>query len=125
MTAWCAEDLLYLRLGTETPTWFLAADDDMLLLAAGHSEQRVGVRLSSVQLEKIRMARGGVVKTAMGVIILGAHFRLYLVGRKVNDHVWQGKASNDANFLHMARAAEESIAYPRIAVDAVTAPWKW
>ncbi|MBC8730931.1 hypothetical protein [Paraburkholderia sp. UCT2] len=62
MVAWSAEDLLYLRLGTETPNWSLAADDDMLLLAAGHGEKRVGVRLTSVQLEKIRMAKGGLEK---------------------------------------------------------------
>ncbi|MBB5447977.1 MULTISPECIES: hypothetical protein [unclassified Paraburkholderia] len=122
MVAWSAEDLLYLRLGTETPNWSLAADDDMLLLAAGHGEKRVGVRLTSVQLEKIRMAKGGLVITAMGVIILGAYFRLYLVGRKVDDHVWKGRASSDANFLHVAQAAEESTAYPSIVVDLVTAP---
>jgi hypothetical protein len=121
MIEWRAEDLLYLRLGTEMPDWSIAADSDMLVLAAGHSEQCVGVRLSSLQLAKIRTAKDGLVRTSVRVIILGAHLRLYLVGRKVNDHVWKGRSSGDVNFLHMPSRTEGALTYPPRVADLATA----
>lgn len=121
MIEWRAEDLLYLRLGTETPTWSLAADSDMLVLASGHSEQCVGVRLSSVQLAKIRMGKDGFVKTTVKVIVLGAHLRLRLVGQRVNDYAWKGTASGTANFHHVPPRLDESMTHPGTVASLVMA----
>ncbi|SDG58027.1 hypothetical protein [Paraburkholderia phenazinium] len=99
MSGWYAEDLLYLRLGTETPNWSLAADSDTLFLAAGRNEQAVAVRLKAEQLAQIHAATSDSVRTTARLTILGASLQLYLVGRKINDYVWKGAASSDPDFL--------------------------
>jgi hypothetical protein len=99
MNGWRAEDLLYLRLGTETPNWSLASDSDTLSLG---NDQSVAIRLDAVQLMQIRGATGRCVRATMILTVLGAHLRLYLVGLKINDHVWKGMASADVNFLRTA-----------------------
>lgn len=116
MTGWCAEDLLYLRLGTETPNWCLTADSDTLFLAAGRNEQGVAIRLNVAQLTQIHTATGDVVRATVRVTILGAYLQLYLLGREINDHVWKGVASVDSNFL---RAEMELMdrASPPIIID--------
>jgi hypothetical protein len=105
MISWRAEDRLYLRLGTETPNWYLAADSDTLFLAAAGTEERVAIRLDAAQVSRIRMTTGHCVRTTLTVTVLGARLRLHLVGWKVNDYMWKGVASGDVNFPHAAPRA--------------------
>lgn len=102
MTGWQTDDLLYLRFCTDTPRWCLAADSDTLFLSAGHNEKEVAIRLNTAQLTQIDLTMGRCVKTMVNVTILGAHLRLYLVGRRVNDYMWKGIASSDVSFLRTA-----------------------
>jgi hypothetical protein len=108
MSGWRAEDLLYLRLGTETPNWCITANGDTLFLASGCNDQGVAVRLCAAQLAEIRVGNDGSVKAAVRLTILGADLRLYLVGKKVDDYMWKGMASCDAAFHYGRRSGTES-----------------
>jgi hypothetical protein len=99
MTGWRAEDEIYLRLGTETPNWCLAADSDTLFLAADRLVQGVAIQLDAAQLATIHGVKGPFIRVALRLTVLGAHLKLYLVGEMVNDHHWKGVASSDATFL--------------------------
>jgi hypothetical protein len=99
MTGWRAEDEIYLRLGTETPNWCLAADSDTLFLAADRPEQGVAIQLDAAQLATIHGAKGPFIRVALRLTVLGARLKLYLVGERVNHHLWKGVASSDANFI--------------------------
>jgi hypothetical protein len=99
MTGWRAEDEIYLRLGTETPNWCLATDSDTLFLAADRIEQGVAIQLDAEQLATIHRVKGPFIRVALRLTVLGAHLKLYLVGEMVNDHLWKGVASTNANFL--------------------------
>jgi len=114
MTGWSAEDRLYLRLGTETPNWCLAADSDTLFLSAGNTEKGVAVPLNDAQVAQIRADSANFIRITVRLTILGAYLQLYLVGRKVSDQVWKGVASGDPDFLRAEMGLVERARTSRI-----------
>src|SRR5471030_1512218 len=88
------DSMLYLHFGTPRPYWRLGSDSNALELSAEKGVVNVAVSLTGYQAARIRELTGITSCFTLDVSLFGTPLCLYLVGRKVENKVWAGTASD-------------------------------
>jgi len=92
------DDFLAVRFGLLTPAWTVTSDSDSVHLADADGCRCAAVPVDPNSISQIRKLHDGVGCVVCKVNISGRSLTLYLYGKKVCEHTWQGVAASHRNF---------------------------
>lgn len=105
------DSILYLHFGTPRPYWRLSSDSNALELSAELGLTNVAIALTSLQAARIRELTGITSCFTLDVALFGTPLCIYLVGRKVDNNVWAGTASDFADTASVAHDLEVGLTF--------------
>ncbi len=105
------DSILYLHFGTPRPYWRLGSDSNALELSAEKGVTNVAVSLTGYQAGRIRELTGITSCFTLDVSLFGTPVCLYLVGRKVENQVWAGTASDFEDTASVAHDLEVGLSF--------------
>ena len=105
------DSILYLHFGTPRPYWRLGSDSNALELSAEKGVVNVAVSLTGYQAARIRELTGITSCFTLDVSLFGTPLCLYLVGRKVENKVWAGTASDFEDTASVAHDLEVGLTF--------------
>ncbi|ACC76476.1 hypothetical protein C9I56_36195 [Paraburkholderia caribensis] len=92
------DDFLAVRFGLLTPAWTVTSDSDSVQLADADGCRCAAVPVDPNSILQIRKLHDGVGCVVCNVNISGKSLTLYLYGKRVCEHTWQGVAASHRNF---------------------------
>jgi cyclic di-GMP phosphodiesterase Gmr len=102
--------VLEVLLGTKSPCWRLRRDSNAFELAAVPGQVNLGVALTAEQAARIRELTGVTSHLLLDVSLYGRAITLHLVGKKIDEHLWAGTATDSTDTRSVAAALSTGLA---------------